>query len=154
MTGAGSGLGRAVARALLDDGHAVVLAGRTKASLEETARTVPAPTRSRTDVTSASPVRALFASALALHGRVDVLVNNAGIFGPGGAVDEVGDADWHDVLAAKRHRLLPLRARGGAHHEGAAAARRQDHQQRLAVGAFSTCAGAMSSTTSTRGPPR
>ncbi|MGC5284137.1 SDR family NAD(P)-dependent oxidoreductase [Actinomadura citrea] len=41
MTGAGSGLGRAIAHALLDDGHAVVLAGRTKASLEETAANRP-----------------------------------------------------------------------------------------------------------------
>ncbi|MEU4827149.1 SDR family NAD(P)-dependent oxidoreductase [Actinomadura sp. NPDC023710] len=41
----------------------------------------------------------MFAS-LALHGRIDVLVNNAGIFGSQGAVDEVGDADWHEVLAA------------------------------------------------------
>ncbi|MBD2894654.1 3-phenylpropionate-dihydrodiol/cinnamic acid-dihydrodiol dehydrogenase [Actinomadura sp. RB99] len=100
VTGAGSGLGRAIARALLDDGHVVVLAGRTRASLEDTAAGHPRAHVVVTDVTSAPSVRNLFASARALHGRIDVLINNAGILGPQGAVDEVEDGPWHDVLAA------------------------------------------------------
>ncbi|GLY78968.1 SDR family oxidoreductase [Actinoallomurus iriomotensis] len=100
VTGAGNGLGRAITRALLDDGHMVVLAGRTRASLQDTAADHPRAEVVVADVTSASSVRALFASAWALHGRVDVLVNNAGVFGPEGAIDEVEDGHWHDVLAA------------------------------------------------------
>ncbi|TYC08751.1 SDR family oxidoreductase [Actinomadura syzygii] len=100
VTGAGSGLGRAIAHALLDAGHVVVLAGRTRAALEETAAGRPRAYVVQADVTSPPSVRALFAAARDLHGRVDVLVNNAGVFGPHGAVDEVSDQAWGEVLAA------------------------------------------------------
>ncbi|WP_433155389.1 SDR family oxidoreductase [Actinomadura nitritigenes] len=100
VTGAGSGLGRAIARALLDAGHTVVLAGRTRASLHETAADHPRAHAVVADVTSPESVRALFSSAREPRGRVDVLINNAGIFGGQGAVDEVEDETWHDVLAA------------------------------------------------------
>ena len=83
VTGAGSGIGRAVAIGLLEEGYSVVLAGRRAALLEETvedagphgahARVVP------TDVSDPAAVRALFAAAREAFGRLDVLFNNAGM---------------------------------------------------------------------------
>src|SRR5262245_50156918 len=85
VTGAGSGIGRASALALLRDGWAVALAGRPADALEATAKL--APTGSRvlsvpTDVTNEDSVRALFEQAVAKFGRVDLLFNNAGIGSP------------------------------------------------------------------------
>jgi NAD(P)-dependent dehydrogenase (short-subunit alcohol dehydrogenase family) len=102
VTGAGSGLGRGIALALLGAGWQVALAGRRADTLRETARlaggaadaslVVPA------DVTSATSVAALFEAVGDRWGRLDLLVNNAGVFGPGGAVDEVDPADWQHVV--------------------------------------------------------
>ncbi|MFE3457969.1 SDR family oxidoreductase [Nocardiopsis aegyptia] len=99
VTGAGSGLGRATAARLLDDGYAVVLAGRRRAALEETADGHPRAVVAEADVTRADSVRTLFALVRERFGRVDVLVNNAGVFGPSAAVDTVSDEDWQSVLA-------------------------------------------------------
>ena len=80
ITGAGSGVGRAAALALLDDGYAVALAGRRKDALEETAgmakagRALVVPT----DVTDPAQVDALFAKVKAECGHLDVIFNNAG----------------------------------------------------------------------------
>jgi NAD(P)-dependent dehydrogenase (short-subunit alcohol dehydrogenase family) len=101
VTGAGSGIGAATALALAADGWAVVLAGRHLESLQGVAgqgpagRLHPVPT----DVTDEAAVRALFDAAVAAHGRVDLLVNNAGRFGPAASVDGVSLADWQDVVA-------------------------------------------------------
>jgi NAD(P)-dependent dehydrogenase (short-subunit alcohol dehydrogenase family) len=100
VTGAGSGIGRAVAVALLERGHRVALAGRRAAPLEETAAlcdgadalAVP------TDVRDAVAVDALFATALERHGRVDLLFNNAGMTGPVGTIDEIDPADWATTI--------------------------------------------------------
>lgn len=97
VTGAGSGLGRATARVLLEAGHRVVLAGRRPDALVESAqghtnaRVVP------TDVTDSQSVAALFASAVSEYGRVDVLFNNAGMFGPAASIAEIDDTAWHEV---------------------------------------------------------
>ena len=102
VTGAGSGLGRGIAWALLGAGWQVALAGRRADALRQTAQSadglpgaalvVPA------DVTSASSVAALFGAVHDRWGRLDLLVNNAGVFGPGGAVDETDPADWQRVV--------------------------------------------------------
>jgi NAD(P)-dependent dehydrogenase (short-subunit alcohol dehydrogenase family) len=82
VTGAGSGIGRAVALALLRHGYAVALAGRRDTALQETAllagefRSYALPIV--TDVTDADSVRRLFDEVIARHGRVDLLFNNAG----------------------------------------------------------------------------
>ena len=102
VTGAGSGLGRGIAWALLGAGWQVALAGRRADALHETAESwggradaalvVPA------DVTSAPSVAALFEAVRDRWGRLDLLVNNAGVFGPGGAVDEIDPADWQRAV--------------------------------------------------------
>ena len=82
MTGAGSGIGRAVGRALLDAGWRVALAGRRAAALEETAGRPDAALVVPTDVAGPESVAALFAATRGEWGRVDLLFNNAGTFGP------------------------------------------------------------------------
>ncbi|USY20375.1 SDR family oxidoreductase [Nocardiopsis exhalans] len=98
ITGAGAGIGRETARRLLGDGHSVVLAGRRRKTLEETADGSPGAVVVETDVTSAESVRALFGAVRERFGRVDVLFNNAGVFGPAASVDEIGDSAWREVL--------------------------------------------------------
>ena len=97
VTGAGSGIGRAVSRALLEDGYRVALAGRRAEALRETAGgadalVVPA------DVGSAESVAALFAEVRRAWGRVDLLFNNAGTCGPYGTVDEISVEDWRRTV--------------------------------------------------------
>src|ERR1700754_4197743 len=94
VTGAGSGIGRVVARALLDGGYRVTLAGRRRAALVETATGRPSALVQPTDVSLPDEVSALFAATRDAWGRVDLLFNNAGTFGPAGPVDEISVADW------------------------------------------------------------
>src|SRR5690242_20507971 len=87
VTGAGSGIGRAAALALLKAGYSVGLAGRRKEMLAETAslagaageRALAVPT----DVSDPASVRALYADVVKKFGRLDVLFNNAGTNAPG-----------------------------------------------------------------------
>jgi NAD(P)-dependent dehydrogenase (short-subunit alcohol dehydrogenase family) len=101
MTGAGSGIGRAVAIGLATEGFRVVLAGRRQDALEETARRAAAPGATLvvpTDVTSPESVRALFERAVAAFGRVDVLFNNAGVSAPGVPLEELTVDQWRTVV--------------------------------------------------------
>lgn len=97
ITGAGSGIGRATARVLLDTGHHVVVAGRRPDQLTETARSHPNALVVPTDVTDSVAVRALFEHTVSAFGRVDVLFNNAGTFGPAASVADIDDEQWHAV---------------------------------------------------------
>ncbi|MFE3411952.1 SDR family oxidoreductase [Streptomyces mirabilis] len=101
VTGAGSGIGRAVAVELLRTGWSVALAGRKPERLEETAALVPeAPSLVvRTDVSRPDDVAALFDAARERFGRLDLLFNNAGTFGPGGVpVEELPYEAWLHVV--------------------------------------------------------
>jgi NAD(P)-dependent dehydrogenase (short-subunit alcohol dehydrogenase family) len=100
VTGAGSGLGRSIARGLLADGFAVALLGRTRASLKETAADGVHSLVVPTDVTDEGQVEAAFEAVRSAWGRVDVLVNNVGTFGPTGEVDEVALDDWRATVEA------------------------------------------------------
>ncbi len=98
VTGAGSGLGRAISRSFLDAGYRVALAGRHAESLQETTEGRAGALVVPTDVSDAESVRALFDLVREQWGRVDVLVNNAGTFGPAGAVDEIDPAQWEETV--------------------------------------------------------
>ncbi len=101
VTGAGSGLGREVTRALLGAGYRVALAGRREDALRETLADA-APDRAfavPTDVSDRAAVVALFARVRDEFGRVDVLFNNAGSFGRPAPFDEVAFEDWQAIVA-------------------------------------------------------
>ena len=102
VTGAGSGIGRAVAVALLQEGYAVVLCGRRAAPLEQAAREGdPRGTASLavpTDVGNAESVAALFTKTKEAFGRLDLLFNNAGINVPGVPIDELSVDQWQSVV--------------------------------------------------------
>jgi NAD(P)-dependent dehydrogenase (short-subunit alcohol dehydrogenase family) len=103
VTGAGSGIGRAVSLALLDAGYRVALAGRRESALRETVAASGGPAEATlvvpTDVTEPSSVRALFDRVRARFGRVDLLFNNAGTFGPPSAFEDFPYEQWQAVVA-------------------------------------------------------
>jgi NAD(P)-dependent dehydrogenase (short-subunit alcohol dehydrogenase family) len=100
VTGAGTGVGRAVSLALLRDGYAVVLAGRRQEKLEEVAREANGPTLVvPADVSDPASIKALFAKTKETYGRLDVLFNNAGIGSPAMPIDEIPLERWQAVVA-------------------------------------------------------
>src|SRR5258705_2723790 len=102
VTGAGSGIGKASALALLHKGYCVALAGRRKDALEqviadaglsgERALAVP------TDVSDPASVANLFAKTKAAFGRLDLLFNNAGVGAPGIPLEQLSYAQWKNVV--------------------------------------------------------
>jgi NAD(P)-dependent dehydrogenase (short-subunit alcohol dehydrogenase family) len=100
VTGAGSGIGAAAATALASDGWTVVLAGRRRAPLDELAAAHPQLLLDpiSTDVTDETSVRNLFEVAVARHGRVDLLFNNAGMGAPPRDPDEIPLEEWQEVV--------------------------------------------------------
>jgi NAD(P)-dependent dehydrogenase (short-subunit alcohol dehydrogenase family) len=101
VTGAGSGIGRAVARAFLGAGWRTALAGRRRDALEETAARSGAAERALvlpTDVTRPEAVSALFGATVERFGRVDVLFNNAGRSGRGVALEDLTLEEWRQVV--------------------------------------------------------
>jgi NAD(P)-dependent dehydrogenase (short-subunit alcohol dehydrogenase family) len=101
VTGAGSGIGRAAALALLQDGYQVVLAGRREQPLAEVAQLGGAPERALvlpTDVSDEASVLALFDTTVRHFGRVDVLFNNAGIGAPAVLLEDLTLAQWQNVV--------------------------------------------------------
>jgi len=102
VTGAGSGIGRRTALAFLEEGYAVALAGRRRETLKETAA-ASGSAASRllvwpTDVTAPEAVKNLFSQAHQSFGRIDVLFNNAGIFGPSGLFEDISYPEWKAVV--------------------------------------------------------
>jgi len=104
ITGAGRGIGRALALGFAREGAALLLCSRTPAELEAAAgeaRALGAKVKAeRCDVSVSAQVAAFVAGGVKELGRIDVLINNAGILGPIKPLAEVSDADWSEVLAA------------------------------------------------------
>ena len=102
VTGAGSGIGKASALALLKDGWTVALAGRRADALAGTvaaagadgSRALAVPT----DVTDSASVAKLFDMVVEKFGRVDFIFNNAGINAPGIPLEDLSDKQWLDVV--------------------------------------------------------
>lgn len=115
VTGGGSGIGRAVALAFASEGASVVVAGRTRAALDETVAlaegtggTVVAQVA---DVARAADMDALVRTAVDRFGSLDVAVNNAGVFRGGQPVADLSDEDWRALLDTNvTGVLLALRA--------------------------------------------
>ena len=102
VTGAGTGIGKAVALALMREGYAVTLAGRRQDKLDETAgegRALGAQSLAvQTDVSDPDSVKAVFARTKATFGRLDVLFNNAGIGAPAMPLEELPLETWRKVV--------------------------------------------------------
>ena len=101
VTGAGTGIGRSVALALLREGYAVVLAGRRRQPLENTALEAPAGSEVLavpTDVADPASVAALFRTTREKLGRLDVLFNNAGLASPRAALEDLTVEQWKAVV--------------------------------------------------------
>ncbi|MBI4291574.1 MAG: SDR family oxidoreductase [Betaproteobacteria bacterium] len=101
VTGAGTGIGKAVALALLKEGYCVVLAGRRFERLEKTASESGARPRAlavATDVSNPESVRSLFAKTKAAFGRLDLLFNNAGMGAPPVPIEDLAFEQWKAVV--------------------------------------------------------
>lgn len=102
ITGAGSGIGRAVALMLGQRGYRLVLAGRRSAALEETANLAGGATQDIfacvTDIADAVSVKTLFDSTVDRFGRLDLLFNNAGRSAQNAPIEQVEEADWRSVI--------------------------------------------------------
>ena len=101
VTGAGTGVGRAVALALMGEGYAVVLAGRRKDMLDETIKLAGAGAKALavvTDVSKPEDIKALFAKTKEAYGRLDVLFNNAGIGAPAVPLEDLPYETWKKVV--------------------------------------------------------
>jgi NAD(P)-dependent dehydrogenase (short-subunit alcohol dehydrogenase family) len=107
VTGAGSGVGRAVATALLQNGYSVALAGRRREALEETANLAGGKSLVMpTDVSKPDDVAALFEQVKSEFGRLDVLFNNAGTGSPATNFGEVTFAQWSAVIDVNIHGMF------------------------------------------------
>jgi NAD(P)-dependent dehydrogenase (short-subunit alcohol dehydrogenase family) len=100
VTGAGTGVGRAVSLALLREGYTVVLAGRRKEKLDEVAREANGPTLvAPADIADPASIKALFAKTKDTYGRLDLLFNNAGIGAPATPIEDLPLDKWQAVVA-------------------------------------------------------
>lgn len=125
VTGAGSGLGRAIALAFAAEGASVVAAGRTAATLDETVGLIEAAGGTAAavvaDVTDSGQVRALVRETVGRFGGLDIAVNNAGILRGAGPVGEVSEEDWDavqrtnvtGVWLAMKHEIAHMKDHGG-----------------------------------------
>jgi pyridoxal 4-dehydrogenase len=98
VTGAGSGIGRAIARKLADEGATIVVADLNGDAARATATALPAATSVQVDIAEAQDVQRMVDETLSAHGRVDVLVNCAAIV-PFIAWDDIDFAHWRKIMS-------------------------------------------------------
>lgn len=125
VTGAGSGLGRAIALAFATEGASVVAAGRTAASLDGTVGLIEAAGGTATavtaDVTESGQLQNLVRQSVTRFGGLDIAVNNAGILRGAVPVGDLSEEDWDAVLRtnvtgvwlAMKHEIAHMKANGG-----------------------------------------
>ncbi len=101
VTGAGSGVGRAVAKALSAAGYSLVLTGRRREALEQSVAQLQGPSLAvPADVGDPASVKALFAATREKFGRLDVLFNNAGIGLPAVPIEDLSFEQWQSIVGA------------------------------------------------------
>lgn len=102
ITGAGSGIGRAIALQLFKDGYSITLAGRRHEALEETALLAGADAGKvlvfPSDIANPKDVAALFRASSERFGRLDLLFNNAGIFTPAASIEDISLEHWQSAI--------------------------------------------------------
>ena len=112
VTGAGRGIGRSIAIALAREGFSVCLAARTREELEETRKATGLPPERSLivllDIGQAEAPAALIETALDLHGRIDVLVNNAGWAPPRTALPKLRESEIDEILAVNLRAAIAL----------------------------------------------
>lgn len=106
VTGASSGIGRATAQLFLSEGWTVGLLARGKEKLETLAKKHQAAVVLPADVADPDAVERAFRSFVDRTGRLDVLFNNAGIFAPGGTIDEIALDDWYNSVNVNLHGMF------------------------------------------------
>ena len=102
VTGGGTGVGKAITKALVADGYEVVVTGRREAVLRDAADAIdPAHVHPiACDVADRAAVAELFAAVEKQFGRLDLLVNNAGVFSPSVPLEELSAEDWNKAVGA------------------------------------------------------
>ncbi|MEV5717501.1 glucose 1-dehydrogenase [Amycolatopsis mediterranei] len=122
VTGGGSGIGRATARAFADEGATVVVAGRDERRLASAVAEIGGDASAATvDVTDSADVARMVETIVARHGRLDVAFNNAGILGSPAAAADLGEDDFGAVMGTNvtgtwlclKHEVAHMRAHGG-----------------------------------------
>ncbi|WP_405142911.1 glucose 1-dehydrogenase [Sphaerisporangium sp. NBC_01403] len=124
VTGGGSGIGRAVALGFAQEGATVVVAARRREPLDQTVKLIEAAqgraTALTADVTRPAEVAGLVSEIVRRHGRLDIAVNNAGVFTMGQVAD-IDEADWSHTLdvnvtgvfLSMKHEIAAMREGGG-----------------------------------------
>jgi NAD(P)-dependent dehydrogenase (short-subunit alcohol dehydrogenase family) len=125
VTGGGAGIGRAVAHGFARAGAAVVVAGRSAQTLQDTEELIRTKGGTATaitaDITRSADLAALIAQTIATHGSLDIAVNSAGILTGVGAVGDLDEQQWHDMIATNltgtmlsmKHEIAHMRHAGG-----------------------------------------
>lgn len=121
VTGGASGIGRAIAVAMLNEGAKIVIADVSGAQEQAARELGPNASHFQADVTNAAQVKAMLDHAVSTFGKLDILCNNAGLDGAFGQIEDYDEAEFDKVVSVNlkgvflgiRHAIPLLRANGG-----------------------------------------